>query len=123
MSSSHSDPTSAAPVVTLPAAATRRLRRRPSRSAPVSDLAARGSLLELAEQRLRSGSIQEACLLGRQAADRASQSPAVWEFLGRCFMRLGEPHEARQHYKKYLALAPGRPNEVFIRAMIDDEER
>ena len=115
---------SAVPVVTLPAATTRRLGRRPSRSgAPVSDLAARRSLLELAEQRLRSGSIQEACLLGRQAGDRAPKSPAVWEFLGRCFMRLGEPHEAREHYKKYLALAPGRPNEVFIKAMIDDEER
>ena len=113
----------AVPVSSLPASAPRRLGQRPARGERASGEVARRSRLESAEQRLRSGNIEQACVLGRQAADRAPESPAVWEFLGRCFMRLGEPQEARQHYKRYLALAPGGSNELFVKAMIDEDEQ
>jgi serine/threonine protein kinase len=79
-------------------------------------------LLESAEQHLRSGHIEEACVLGRDAADRAPDAPATWEFLGRCHMRLGEPREARAYYRRYLLLAPGSSNALFIRAMVEEKE-
>jgi Flp pilus assembly protein TadD len=72
---------------------------------------------------LRSGNIEEACLLGREASHRASESSAVWEFLGRCLMRLGEPREARLCYRKFLALSPDDPRAVFVKAIVDEDER
>jgi Flp pilus assembly protein TadD len=80
---------------------------------------ARG-MLAVAERRLRKGGIEEACATAAQAAERAPELAAVWEFLGRCHMRLGEPERARVYYRRYLALAPHEPNAIFVRAMLDE---
>jgi cytochrome c-type biogenesis protein CcmH/NrfG len=53
------------------------------------------------------------------ASERAPQSPAVWEFLGRCYMRMSEPEEAIASYRKALALAPDGPRAPFIRAIVE----
>jgi serine/threonine-protein kinase len=80
-------------------------------------------LLAQAEQRLSQGLVAEACALGDLAAARAPVMVAAYEFLGRCYMRLGEPERARANYRKYLALSPTGPNAVFIRAILDPEDR
>jgi Flp pilus assembly protein TadD len=71
--------------------------------------------------RLEAGSIDEACALGQVAAGQAPRSPAVWEFLGRCTMRLPDPERARAAYRKYLELAPDAPRASLIRAMIEHD--
>lgn len=101
----------------------RRLGRKSARTPSKSDAAAARELLASAEQRLRAGSIEEACLLGREASHGAADSPAVWEFLGRCLMRLGEPREARLCYRKFLTLSPDDPKAVFVKAIVDEDER
>jgi serine/threonine protein kinase len=112
-----------AETTTPPAAPPRRMGRK-SRTPPLNaDVAAARELLQSAEQHLRSGSIDEACLLGREAVHRAADSPAAWEFLGRCLMRLGEPREARLCYRKFLALSPNDSNAIFVKAIIDEEEQ
>jgi Flp pilus assembly protein TadD len=81
------------------------------------DLAAQ--TLRGAEDRLGKGSIGEACALGQVAAGQAPRLPAVWEFLGRCYMRLPDPERARSAYRKYLELAPDAPRASLIRVMVE----
>ncbi len=77
-----------------------------------------GALLRRADEQLAAGRTDEACALGQTAAERAPASAAVWEFLGRCYMRVGAPEKARASYQKSLALDPDGPQAVFIRAML-----
>jgi len=106
------------------AAPSKRLARRsPRMQRSRTAVAAARDLLQSAEEHLRSGSIEEACLLGHEAAQRAAEAPAVWEFLGRCLMRLGEPREARLCYRRFLALKPDDANALFIEAIIDEDEK
>jgi Tfp pilus assembly protein PilF len=81
-----------------------------------------GRWLRPAEERLEAGRIAEACALGLVASEHAPRVPAVWEFLGRCYMRLSEPKEARAYYRKYLALAPSGPDAPFIRSITERDE-
>jgi serine/threonine protein kinase len=76
-----------------------------------------------AEERLGAGRVGEACALGQVAAGQAPRAPAVWEFLGRCYMRLPDPEEARASYRKYLELAPDGPRASLIRAIVEPEGR
>jgi tetratricopeptide (TPR) repeat protein len=116
-------PPTIATAAILTAPAPKRLARKPARAPlPKSDDAAGRQLLGSAEQHLKAGSIDEACRLGRQAVDRAADSPAAWEFLGRCLMRLGQPREARLSYRKFLALSPDDPNALFVKAIVDEDE-
>jgi hypothetical protein len=75
--------------------------------------------LRAAEQRLAAGAVAEACALGQVAAERAPQSPAPWEFLGRCHMRIPDPVQARAYYHRYLLLAPAGAKASFIRAIVE----
>jgi hypothetical protein len=77
------------------------------------------SLLVPAEEQLSLGRVAEGCALGKTVAGRAPDAAAVWEFLGRCYMRLAKPDEARAYYRKYLALAPDGPRAPFIRAIVE----
>jgi serine/threonine-protein kinase len=118
-----SAPPAAATAAILTAPAPKRLGRKPARTRlPKSDDAAGRQLLASAEQNLKSGSIAEACRLGRQAVERASESPAAWEFLGRCLMRLGQPREARLCYRRFLALSPDDPKALFLEAIVDEDQ-
>jgi serine/threonine protein kinase len=115
-------PVAAASATPVPAPAKPIGRKPPRTPAPKADALGARQLLESAEQRLRSGSIDEACLLGREAVHRAAELPAAWEFLGRCLMRLGEPREARLCYGKFLALSPNDSKAVFVKAIIEEEQ-
>ena len=64
--------------------------------------------LDTAEQRLTAGHIADACALGLVAAAHTPEDAAIWEFLGRCHMRVPDPRQARAYYRRYLALAPAR---------------
>jgi len=55
------------------------------------------------------------------ASEHARRVPAVWEFLGRCYMRLAEPQQARAYYRRYLQLAPSGPDAPFIRAITEGD--
>ena len=85
------------------------------------DLAAQ--TFRAAESRLDEGRISEACALGQVAAEQAPRLPAVWEFLGRCYMRLPDPERARAAYRKYLELAPDAPRASLIRAMVEGDSQ
>ncbi|HEY5958037.1 MAG TPA: tetratricopeptide repeat protein [Polyangiaceae bacterium] len=63
--------------------------------------------------------VAQACIEARLVAKRTPEDPAVWDFLGRCYMRLGQPQEAREYYRKYLSLAPNSKNAPFIRAIVE----
>jgi len=76
-----------------------------------------------AEARPGAGRVGEACALGQVAAAQAPRAPAVWEFLGRCYMRLPDPAEARAAYRRYLELAPDGPRASVIRAIVEREAR
>lgn len=76
-------------------------------------------LIEQASLALMQGRIAEACALGQTAAAGAPGSPAVWKFLGQCYMRLGQREQAVAYYRRYLELAPESSDALFIQRMIE----
>jgi hypothetical protein len=91
-------------------------------SAPSAEEAATppvgNKLVAHGEQLLAEGRVREACAAGHAAAVSAPSSASVWDFLGRCYMRRGDPDRAREHYRRSLAIAPNGPNAVFVRAIL-----
>jgi len=75
--------------------------------------------LAVAEELLANGAVGEACAQGKLAATRTPRAPAVWEFLGRCYMRVPAPSQARAYYRQYLALEPETAKALFIKAIVD----
>jgi hypothetical protein len=71
-----------------------------------------------ANEALASGRVAEACALGEEAAASSGASPAVWKFLGGCFMRLGERAKGIAYYQRYLEESPSSPDALFVREMI-----
>jgi Flp pilus assembly protein TadD len=65
------------------------------------------------------GEVARACQLGGQAATSHPALPAAQLFLGKCHIRLGDAATARQHYRRYLELAPDAPNALFVRAILE----
>ena len=86
---------------------------------PAEHSEAAPSELAVAEEMLANGAVPEACEQGKLAATRASRAPAVWEFLGRCYMRMSAPAQARAYYRQYLALEPETAKAPFIKAIVD----
>jgi serine/threonine protein kinase len=107
-----------APAPRASARAQRRVRVGAPAAAP-GPIAEGERLLRVAEEELGQAHIAEACAKGHLAAKAAPQSPAIWEFLGRCHMRLGEPEAALTCYRRYLALAPDGPQVPFVRAIVE----
>jgi serine/threonine protein kinase len=71
-----------------------------------------------ANEALAQGKVSEACSLGEKALASSGASPAVYKFLGQCFMRLGEREKAVAYYRRYLEISPTSSDAVFIREMI-----
>jgi regulator of sirC expression with transglutaminase-like and TPR domain len=65
-----------------------------------------------------AGDVAHACHAGEQAAALAPALPAPHLFLGKCFVRLGDPDRAATHYRRYLELAPDAPDAIFVRAIL-----
>jgi len=88
--------------------------KRPRSATPV---APRTPLVR-ANEALAAGRVAEACALGEEAAASSGASPAVWKFLGGCFMRLGERAKGIAYYRRYLEESPSSPDAVFVREMV-----
>jgi len=78
--------------------------------------------LESAEELLSSGHIGQACEHAEAVLRRAPAFTPGLEFLGRCYMRLGQKQRAFSYYRRYLALAPEARDSVFIRAIVESDE-
>jgi Flp pilus assembly protein TadD len=92
------------------------------RETPKAVSPAKSMSLKPAEALLSSGHIAEACERAEAILERGPTTSACLEFLGRCYMRLGQKERARSYYKRYLALTPEGPDAVFIRAMVELDE-
>jgi tRNA A-37 threonylcarbamoyl transferase component Bud32 len=79
-------------------------------------------MLDRAEDLLAEGRIEEACATGEEAAAHAAAPPAVYRFLGRCYMRLGRAGKARANYRKYLETEGTAADASFVRAIVGSEE-
>jgi serine/threonine protein kinase len=79
--------------------------------------------LDQAEGLLGQGRIADACALGRGVAESAPHLAPAWNFLGRCYMRLGDGQRARGAYRKFLEVDPDSPSAPFVRAILQHEAR
>jgi cytochrome c-type biogenesis protein CcmH/NrfG len=104
--------------VTLVPSATTAVDRRATPSEARAKGGSSASRLAQANDALVEGRVSEACALGESAAAQTPQSPTVWKFLGRCFMRLGERERGMASYRRYLELSPSSPDAVFVREML-----
>ncbi len=103
-----------APATTVPAAAP--LVAPPPAPAPPP----RGAIEVLAEadKLLGQGEVADACSHGEEAKRLSPKLPAVYKFLGKCYMRAGRAPQANDNYKKYLELAPNASDAPFVKSMI-----
>jgi hypothetical protein len=76
-------------------------------------------MLREAEALMLVGEVQRGCELGERAATAVPTLPAAQLFLGKCFIRLGDSARACQHYRRYVDLAPGAPDQLFVRAILE----
>jgi serine/threonine protein kinase len=91
-----------------------------STSPPPEVLPVRGprEVLTEGEKLLGQGEVQDACARGEEAKRMNPKLPAVYKFLGKCYMRGGRAGQANDNYKKYLELAPTSSDAPFIKSMI-----
>jgi serine/threonine protein kinase len=71
-----------------------------------------------ADKLLAQGEITEACARGEEAKRLGPRLPAVFKFLGKCYMRAGRARDANENYKRYLELAPNASDAPFVKSMI-----
>jgi serine/threonine-protein kinase len=71
-----------------------------------------------AEKLLGQGEVGDACARGEEAKRMSPKLPAVYKFLGKCYMRAGHAAQANDNYKKYLELSPTASDAPFIKSMI-----
>jgi serine/threonine protein kinase len=75
-------------------------------------------VLAEADKLLGQGEVADACSHGEEAKRMSPRLPAVYKFLGKCYMRAGHAPQANDNYKKYLELAPNAPDAPFVKSMI-----
>jgi eukaryotic-like serine/threonine-protein kinase len=81
-------------------------------AAPPSDLMAE------AERLLAQGEVVGACEKGEAHKRMSPEEPRVHRFLGRCYMRAGQPERARESFRRYLELAADAPDGAFIKSIV-----
>jgi eukaryotic-like serine/threonine-protein kinase len=85
--------------------------------APVAAAVAESPLKE-AQRLMGKGQYADACQRGEDARKQDSRSSDVYKFLGKCYMRAGDPARASDNYRKYLELAPNAPDAAFIKSIV-----
>jgi len=87
---------------------------------PAAEPPPRGAreVLAEADKLLGQGEVGEACGRGEEAKKMSPKLPAVYKFLGKCYMRAGRAHDASDNYRQYLELAPNAPDAPFVKSMI-----
>ncbi len=101
----------------------RRVRRAPLAAAvPAAPVVApappAGNTLIEAERLLAQGEVVSACEKGEAHRLMHPQEPRVHRFLGRCYMRAGQPERARASFRRYLELAPEASDAAFIKSIV-----
>ena len=71
-----------------------------------------------AESLLAQGEVVSACEKGEDFKRMNPQLPRVSRFLGKCYMRMGQPQRARENYRRYLELAPDASDAAFIKSIV-----
>jgi Flp pilus assembly protein TadD len=71
-----------------------------------------------AEKLLSQGEVGDACARGEEAKRMGPKQPAIYKFLGKCYMRAGKAPQANENYKKYLELSPTASDAPFIKSML-----
>jgi serine/threonine-protein kinase len=117
----HAAPT-VAPVPEPPAATVARVPAPAASVTPPPEAAPppRGGreVLGEAEKLLGQGEVGDACARGEEAKRMSPKVPAIYKFLGKCYMRAGHAAQANDNYKKYLELSPAASDAPFIKSMI-----
>jgi Flp pilus assembly protein TadD len=75
------------------------------------------------EKLLAQGEVAEACRRGEDAKHSAGKVPAVYKFLGKCYMRAGNANLAKDNYRHYLELAPNAPDAMFIESIVKESAK
>lgn len=88
--------------------------------APPPAAAPSGGEAALAEglRLLGKGEYAQACQRGEDARRLEPGHAAAYKFLGKCYMRAGDPARANDNYRRYLELAPSAPDAAFIRSIV-----
>jgi tRNA A-37 threonylcarbamoyl transferase component Bud32 len=71
-----------------------------------------------AERLLGQGDIAGACEKGEDQRLVTPTAAPVYKFLGKCYMRAGQPTKAMANYRRYLELAPNASDAAFIRSIV-----
>jgi tRNA A-37 threonylcarbamoyl transferase component Bud32 len=71
-----------------------------------------------AERLLGQGEIAGACEKGEDQLRITPAAAPVYKFLGKCYMRAGQPTKAMANYRRYLELAPNASDAAFIRSIV-----
>jgi serine/threonine protein kinase len=106
----------AATAVRVPAAAASVSTGPPPEAAP--PMRGAREVLSEGEKLLSQGEVQDACARGEEAKHLSPKQPAIYKFLGKCYMRAGHASQANENYKKYLELSPTASDAPFIKSMI-----
>jgi hypothetical protein len=75
--------------------------------------------LEAAQQLLLNGKPIEACRAAEEAKRSGSTDPALYHFLGRCYMRQGSTALAKANFRRYLQLAPDASDAAIVRKIVE----
>ena len=76
------------------------------------------NLLAEAEQLLAQGQVAGACKKGEDERGLNPSFALVYRFLGKCYMRAGQPERARENFRRYLELAPDASDSAFIKSIV-----
>lgn len=70
------------------------------------------------ERLLAQGEVADACRRGEEAKIAGPRLAPVYKFLGKCYMRAGDPVRAKENYRRYLELEPRGPDAMFIESIV-----
>jgi hypothetical protein len=71
-----------------------------------------------AERLLAQGEVANACKKGEEQKTMTPRLPSIYKFLGKCYMRAGQPDRAKEAYRRYLELAPDAADAAFIKSIV-----
>jgi serine/threonine protein kinase len=71
-----------------------------------------------AERLLAQGEVASACKKGEEQRTMTPKLPGIYKFLGKCYMRAGQPERAKDNYRRYLELAPDASDAAFIKSIV-----
>jgi len=104
-----------ATAVPLPTTATLPL----AKPLPVAPPASVDEMIAAGEQLLAEGHVGEACARLESAKAQYPVSPALYRFLGKCYMRSRRAADAKTNYRRYLELKPEASDATFIKGILD----